>query len=68
MKSESKPVDERDRFSFAVHALKQKLGPRVTAHLMVKQMNSDRFMDVMTVIIIICVVAVLLFGIWSVVT
>jgi hypothetical protein len=26
--------DDRDRLSSAVHALKQKLGPRVTAHLL----------------------------------
>jgi hypothetical protein len=36
MKSEPKP-DERDRLSSAIYALKQKLGPRVTAHLLYHQ-------------------------------
>jgi hypothetical protein len=33
MKSEVKP-DERDQLSSVIHALKRKLGPRVTAHLL----------------------------------
>jgi hypothetical protein len=33
MKSEVKP-DERERLSAAIYAMKEKFGPRVTAHLL----------------------------------